>query len=109
MVKIVDTEEHEKSMLERLKDFSLASAGIISILVVLTTHPILSHSMLRKNASYHIQNSPALIVLVAFSFAYVQVLNIRDSILATVAFIIIRWGIKAPLKSVKTIKNKIKI
>ena len=93
-MKIVDTQQsEEEKVLEEIKFYVFLAMKVISTVVILTLHPVLSSSVLQANTKSAINRNAAAIILVAFSFAYVNTEDEYGSLAATALFALFRFGL----------------
>ena len=65
-------------------------ADVIAAVTILSTHPILSTSVVRKNMNSQVNKSMFLSLMIAFSLSYVYTKNMLTSVACVVVFLVFK-------------------
>ena len=88
-MKIIDTSK-EDSTIDTIKELSLPVIKFIAALTFVTTHPVLSQSVMRSNFKNTVTKNSILLFVITFSFSYIYTDNIASSIIIATLMIILR-------------------
>lgn len=89
-MKIIDTNKEEDSSIEVIKDIFLPVIKFIAALTFITTHPVLSQSVLRSNFKNTVTNNILLLFITTFSFSFTYTDNIVSSLIIATLLIMLR-------------------
>ena len=88
-MKILDT-NNEDSPIDVIKETSLPVIKFIAALTFITTHPVLSQSVLRSNFKNTVTRNTLLLFVTTFSFSYIYTDNIVSSLIIAILLIMLR-------------------
>ena len=88
-MKIIDT-KNEDSTIEFIKEASLPVMKFIAAFTFITTHPVLSQSVLRSNFKNTVTSNILLLFVTTFSFSYIYTDHIVSSLIIAILMIMLR-------------------
>ena len=88
-MKIVETNK-EDTTIDSIKEKSIPIIKFIAALTFITTHPVLSQSVLRSNFKNTVTKNTILLFITTFSFSYIYTDNIVSSIVIAILLIMLR-------------------